>query len=128
MSKITLIGKAIVITSAVKSATIKQLKKFSPASLVKKDDKGAPVYAIDLSVKGTVGISKNGITFNGTSKEGFAQATVLVPDGTATSAEYVVDNFGAALFELDSFETEVNAAYADLAAQIKAVESNITEA
>lgn len=130
MSSITIVGKAIVLTSKIKTATIKQLKKFSPAALTHLNDEGGQDFVVGYSAKGTASINKFGVEYNGTNAAGFAQATFLCVDDLAAEKQkaYVLDTYGAGLLKLDEVEDEINVIAADLDAKIAAVSDGITVA
>lgn len=130
MPKITIVGKAIVITSAIKTATIKQLKKFKPEALSHLNDKNEVDFVVGYSAKGTASINKFGVEYNGTNADGFAQATFLCVDdlAAANQKEFVLDTYGAGLLKLDAVEAEIVDIANDLTAAITAVSDDITVA
>lgn len=128
MSSIKIVGKAIVLTSKLKTETIKQLKKFAPTALTVINDKGEPVFAVGYSAKGNASINKNGVEYNGTSPEGMAQATFMCADDVAAEKQkqYVLDTYGAGLMQLDAVEDQILSAANTLNDKITAISDGIT--
>ena len=104
--KVTITGDAFALTSSIKVEDIKMLKKQSPDSLKIKDDENNDIFGIDY-VEGCPSISKFGITFSGSSRDGkgFATLTGTIPTGVTNAKDYVADTFGSAASMLKDIET-----------------------
>lgn len=109
MSKTTVLGDAIVITSTLTTEEIKTVAKFKPTALALYEGEGTdkvPTFAIGTGSQGSV--SKFGITFNGTSRDDKKLATVTIPyTGGENPAEFVAETYGAALAKLNTLEKEL---------------------
>lgn len=120
-------ARACIIQSVLKTEVIKKLQKFAPKALVSTDPESKePVFAIGVDSCGSVGAY--GISFNDTAVTGEAQVTLILPDKVKNEdrQQWVLDNFGLALSQLDQAEHRILAEYNTLAATFAAVEDNIT--
>jgi len=126
MSKLTIVGNAAVLTSALKVAVIKTLSKFKPEALKLKDDKGAVQFIIGLGNKPAV--SQYGVAFNGEAVDGSATVTMSIPDGVApeNKADWAKDTFGYAILSLNTLETQATTEMAITAGEFEAMNGSIT--
>ena len=60
MTKITIHGDALVLTSGLKLETLRKTKKYRPDALVLRDKEKNPVFSIDVGTK-TASANKNGV-------------------------------------------------------------------
>lgn len=125
---IRIAGNAIVLTSRLKLETIKKMEKFNPNTLalveVNKDEENE-IFRIET---GTIGsISKYGICFNSSNKEGYAQVTTLLPEGVTDKKGYIKDNLATVIFMLKDLEEAVNSSCAQLDAAFAQLDSEIVE-
>lgn len=133
MANITLNGDAVVITSALKTEEIATAAKYNPDALTLKvvDEltKTAEVV-FSVSTGSESGVSKYGIVFGGTSRDGrgFATATFKFTGSNdpAKAKEEIADKYGFALSQLNKVELAIPAALAQIAADKKAVIDAIT--
>lgn len=120
MSKITIAGDSIVITSAKTLEEIKTLEKYKPEALVlrEKDSEGRmqEVFRVASSTCGI--INANGACFNSATHDDkkFATITLPIPAGTPDAKEYAAETIGLAITKLDRVEEQ----FADAVANIKA--------
>ena len=89
--KVTVNGNALVLTSDIKAKEIELLKKVNPSALKLKDEDGNDIFAVGLSTSG--GINKNGVSFDGKTRDEdeLATVTVAVPAGTKDVEQWVSD-------------------------------------
>ena len=123
---IKILGKAAVITAQIKKDVIVKLAKFAPEALILKDDKDVAVFGIGFGKAAS--ITQYGIEFNDVDKDGNIQMTHVLPDGVEDKKQYMLDTYGAALYNLTLAEAAVTTAYATLKASFDTVAENITEA
>ncbi len=121
-----------VLTSTVKTADIELIKKHRPGELKIKDAEGNDVFGMSY-VKDKHCISKNGVTFGGTSNEGEFAIVVgdlpaTLPTGTATDADYVADLVGAALPYINALEAKLPEVAATIKAERAALIADIVTA
>lgn len=132
MSKITLNGDAVVITSALKAADIEVAQKYNPNALSvfekNEDDKLEAVFTVGVGANG--GVNKYGITFSGTSRDGNGFATLTLPftgsNDPATAKDQIADKYGVAIAQLNKVEATLPTALKEIAAAKKAVVDAIT--
>lgn len=127
--KIKIAGNAIVLTSALKFETIQKMEKYNKNALCLvevKNDEENEIFRIGTGKSSS--ISKYGVTFMEANKDGYAVATILLPEGIADKKTYIKDNFGTALLLLSDLEDAVKtscaafeAAYAKLDTEIEEV-------
>ena len=100
--KVTIAGKAIVFTSAVKLDDMKRVAKYKPEALTIKEDDHQVFCA---AVKDKSVVSKTGIFFDGADEAGYACATLLVDE--VPTKDYVVENFATAVARMNQLEAAV---------------------
>ena len=108
MAKIVVVGKAVVITSTLKTADIQVIDKYRHDALTLFEGEGKdrqPVFMVAVG-NGCGSIGAYGIEFNGTNAEGFATVTKLLPDGLKAEnvKDWVSDNIGVPALKLDKLE------------------------
>lgn len=132
MSKITLNGDAVVITSALKVSDIATAAKYNPQalSLREKNEDGKFEEVFRISVGENGGVSRYGITFSGTSRDGKGFATVTLPftgsDDPKAAKDEIADAYGVAIAQLNKIEAALPAALDEIAAAKKLVVDAIT--
>ena len=113
--RIKIVGNAVVLTSKLPFATIQKMEKYNDKALALYAEEDGEVNEIFRIMTGTcASIGKYGIVFNEANKEGFARATVLLPEEVTDKRQFVKDNFGSAIFMLNNLEKAVEKACADL--------------
>ena len=121
----TVVGSALVVTSALKREDLETVKKYRPKALTlyeKVDDRKEPVFAIMLG-KGTGSIDRNGAIYGETvDAAGKAQITVMLKD---VDANVVKDDFGPALLKLAKLEATLTDAMEEIAAEKAEIEEHI---
>lgn len=124
MAKITIAGDAVVITSAIKLEDLRSIKKYRPASLVLKggEDGDEPIFAIDV-INGCGYINRYGASFGAETRddEKLATITLVAPHVESDMKEFVVDELGSAIINLNKLEEtlpEVMQSIADEKAQV----------
>ena len=126
--KIKIAGNAVVLTSKLKFATIQKMEKYNPAALVlveTRKDEDVEVFRIATGKIGS--ISKYGVVFSEADKDGYAIATVLLPENVEKKKEYIKDNFATVLFMLADLEDSVTTACAELEAAYAKLDDDIEE-
>ena len=128
VKRIKIAGNAVVLTSKLKFATIQKIEKYNPNALclteTKKDEE---VEIFRIATGKTSSIGKYGITFMEANKEGYAIATILLPENTADKKAYIKDNLGNAIFMLTDLEALVETACAELKAAYDKLDTEIEE-
>ena len=127
MVKIT--GNAVVLTSALKLATIKKLEKYNPDSLCLCKQVGEDTEEIfRISTGASSSIQKFGIVFAEEDKDGYATATVLLPNGIKGSKkDFVKENFYTVLLMLKDIEDASAIVCADLEKAFAKLDKEIVE-
>ena len=126
MAKIIISGTTATVTSDFTTEQLTLLKKRSPESLILKDEKENPVFAVDLGQNASVG--KCGVVFGGTSYDGSgkAVASLPIPNGVADIKAWVMDNIGNSIIKLNQLEEKLQGALDAVAAETEKVESAIS--
>lgn len=127
MSKIKIVGDALVIESVLTLDGIKSLEKYNAKALSLREtdeDTGKKVESFRVATSdGKGSINRFGATFSSKSRDenGFATITMGIPDGVEDAKEWVADNFGGAIAKLNQVEAaapEALAAVAEARAQV----------
>ena len=131
MAKVTIAGKAIIITSALKLEELETVKKYQPKALVLLggEDGKEPIFAVGV-VRGSAGkIGNVGVEFGEeTQTEKLATMTLMAPADVKDMKEYVADKYGAALMNLAKLETNLPAVIGAIAAEKQLIMDNISVA
>ena len=119
---VKILGKAMVVTSAMKLADIKFLGKADKDALTIKDKEGNEIYKIQT---GSASLSKFGASFDSANKDGFAEATIIIPDNVSAEnrADWAKDNYAAALLALTVNEEN----FAQSATSLKTAYDTVTK-
>lgn len=125
MSKIKVVGDSFTVVTEVTTNELELLTTFAPEALTLKED-GEPIFAIAKDE--VASISKNGIVFTSTNRDGFAYVTSVFPEANLSTEEkldYIKKNLGKALLLLNRLEEQVSDAVIDLNSELDAVENCI---
>lgn len=132
MAKLSILGNAVVITSAVKLEDIRTIEKYNPSALVltEKTDGGEKVPVFGIST-GSVGeINQYGATFADATRDDdkFAQITLCICASGITGdvKEWAADKFGKAIMQLNKLEETIPAVLGKIKSDKAAVMENIT--
>lgn len=129
MSKITICGDALVVTSALKFEDICLVNENRPKELTLwGEENGKPVP--DFSISATCGkgnISPFGICFGGATHDGngFASITGYIPAGDGDVKERVANQVGAAVLKLNELEEKLPPVIEEIKAQKQAMLDSI---
>jgi hypothetical protein len=131
MAKLSLLGNAVVITSAMKLEDIRTIEKYNKDALILKEDvegKKVPVFGVATGSTGE--INQNGATFADATRDDdkFAQITLCTCAAGITGdvKEWLADKFGKAIVRLNQLEATIPGVLDDIAADRAAVMANIT--
>lgn len=131
MAKITVVGDAIVITSAKSLEDIQKLEKYRPKALklFEADENGKKEEAFRVcTVKEGGSISRHGAAFGSATRDeqGLATITMTIPQGVEDAQEYALEKIGTAIISLNKVEAQFDAALADIESDVAAVKAAIT--
>lgn len=130
MAKITIVGKAVVITSAMKLEDIRTIKKYRPEALTLKggEDGKEPIFAIEVGNVGS--INKVGVCFADETYDNnkYATFTRMVDYSGDDIKEHVADELGSAITNLKKLEATLPNVLEEIAAEKADIMSNITVA
>lgn len=132
MAKVTIAGKALVVTSSLKLTDLETVKKYQPKALILMggEDGKEPVFAV-TAVRGSTGkIGNICVEFGEETHDDakLATMTLMVPGDVKDMKEYVADKYGAALMNLAKLETALPAVVDSIAASKKSIMDNINVA
>lgn len=126
MSKVTVLGNALVISSALKLEDIRTLEKYAPEALQLKNEDKEVVFAVGAGKSGDV--SKYGVTFADELPDGSGLAAITMTHSYKADDNIpskVADLFGQALANLNRVEAQAPAALDDVAARKAAIMENV---
>lgn len=130
MAKITIAGDAVVITSECKLEELKLVEKYRPNALVLKggEDGKEPIFAVGTGRCGT--INAFGATFASEAHDGSGLATITMcaDNISGDPKEWVAEQVGTAILNLNKVEETLPAAIEEIAAEKAAILANITVA
>lgn len=128
MAKVTVVGQAVVLTSAVKLDDLKMVAKYRPEALVLKggEDGKEKIFSVQVSSSEEC-VSKYGAAFKHAARgTGFAEITLPLASDAADIKDQVADQLGGALTKLNALEATLPTVIAEIAAEKATVLSNIT--
>ena len=121
MAKISVMGDAVIIASAIKAEDIALIAKYRPKALALTEENNgveSVVFKIGLT-NGTGSVNKFGISFGGVARDGSGAATVTLPFSGSTDPEKVkdevADEYGTAIANLNAIEAGLPAVLAEIA-------------
>ena len=127
MSKVKIVGNAVVITSDLNVDEILKVKKFTKSGLKLKDEKGNEIFAIDYYPGANSSISEHGIVYGEVNAEGYAQVSLLMAEDVKPEdrMNVLLDDFAIALGNLNTLETYIREAATELENTVETIKSNI---
>ena len=130
MAKITIAGKAVVVTSNVKKADYEKVAKYRPDALTLYggEDGKEPIFCVGFARCGGGSVNQYGVEFDPTAQdaEGNAIVTMLFnKDAGEDLKEFVADSIGAAVLTLGKLEETIPAVLTEIAAEKAAILENI---
>lgn len=131
MAKLSILGNAVVITSAVKLEDIRTIEKYNKDALIlteEVDGKKIPVFRVATGTNGS--INENGASFADATRDDkkLAQITLgtAIAGAVSDAKEWAADKFGKALVRLNKLEATIPAVLEQIAADKAAVMANIS--
>lgn len=130
--KITIVGDAVVITSALKLKDIEKIEQNRPEALVVKggEDGKEPVFSVGTTT-GSGRINQYGASFGSETHDEAKLATItmsLCEGFSGDVREYVADELGAAVTYLEKLEETIPGVLEEIAAERASVLEHITVA
>ena len=128
---VKVVGDAMVLTSGVAFDDIKKVAKYRPESLILKGGKDNKEELFRIGVTtGKGSVNQYGVSFAKESRgeQGFAQLTIMLPDGAKDVKEYVSDTYGRAILMLNKIEETFPAVLGEINTEKARVEAVITVA
>jgi hypothetical protein len=128
MPKTVVAGNALVITSELKLADLKTVKRYRPEALTLMGGKDGDDPIFTISTEGGAGINEYGAVFKDESRdgEGFACITAELTYSGDDLKGYIADKFGGALMHIGELEKVLPDVIKEIADQKKAVMEQIT--
>lgn len=128
MAKTKILGTAVTITSAIKVAVFKTLRKFKPAALkLTETVDGVKEEKFSVTIGISPSVTRHGIVFDSANTDGYAEVTLQIPASIAADKrkEYVADTYGYALLNLNQLESQIAEKYAETEADFVAINEGI---
>ena len=129
MAKITVMGDAVVLTSALKLEDLKNVAKYRKKSLVLKggEDGKEPIFGIGIAKADSTGsIDSNGAIFGRADANGYAMITFLQTGDPATIKTRLTDELGGALMNLNKLESQLTGVIGEIASDKQTVMESIS--
>lgn len=130
MAKINVVGRAMVVTSAVKLEDWKSVQKYraSALKLIEKDEDGnkKEIFRVMVDESGMGSVSNFGLVWGAADASGKATVTKLIPDCVDDVETYIVDTFGAALMNVNKIEEAIPSAIEDAEKEREAILESVT--
>lgn len=131
MSKVTIVGDAVVVTSSMKLKDLLTIAKYRPEALTLKggEDNKEKLFRISANNDGYGEIGKYGAVFGSESRDDAKLATitlVLTDSKGADVKEQVADELGSALISLGKLEETLPAVLREIEAEKNSVMESIS--
>lgn len=127
MAKITVVGQAVVVTSAMKLEDIKKVAKYRPEALILKggEDNKEDIFRLGV---GAGSINKFGASFDKETRdeEKLAVVTMTTTYDGAEIKDFVADELGAAFISLGKLEAALPAVIEEIDREKAAIMESIT--
>ena len=127
MAKATIVGNAVVITSAAKLSDIEKIAKYRPSALVLKggEDGKEELFRVKAGRNGQV--NAFGVEFSSVSRdgEGLASVTIALDTDVADVRAYVADKLGTVITNLTKLEGKWSNVIEDIDSEINTVMESI---
>lgn len=126
MTKVKVLGDAMVVTSGLRAEDIKKISKQQPASLKLYDEETKDeVFAIGFAE--TASVTEHGVCFDGTNAEGNAIATIKLPAGmdAEKKTKYITEKYGTVLGNLNFAEERISLKIEEFNTNMAEVANNI---
>lgn len=125
---VKIVGNALILTSKLKFDTLKKIEGNNNNALCLLDSDKEDAEEIFRIATGKVSsISKYGIVFGEKTADGFARATILLPEDVTDKKTFVKENFGKCIFMLKDLEDVVETIAAKLEADYAKLDEEIEE-
>ena len=129
MAKITVVGDAVVVTSAMKLEDIRTIEKYRPGklTLMGGEDNKEPIFAIGTTC-GCGNINAVGASFGGETHDDEKLATITLSASKISGdvKEWVAERIGTAIINLNKLEGRLGGVLTEIANEKATVLSNIT--
>lgn len=123
-----IVGHAFVIVSKLKTDIIKKLRKYEPTALNLYEDRDGElvqIFGIDASKNSA--FNKHGIVYGSTNDDGYAVATITIPESVNDKKAFVKDEYGTALLMLEDIENTALTAHTALETRLASLDNKIME-
>lgn len=128
MAKITIVGDAVVITSALKLEDIRTIEKYRPKALkLMSNDGKEEIFGVGVAIdEGS--INDVGVSFEGETHDDakLATVTVKIPSEDGDIKDRIVDEYGPAMTQLNKIEAMLSGVLAEIKSEREAALNNIT--
>lgn len=132
MAKITIAGKAVVVTSSMKLEELATIKKYRASALKLMGGKNNEdeLFALDVGTSGTGSLGKYGAFFCDETPDAEKKACIsmLLTGVQGDIKEYVADALGEGITYLNQLEAKLPDVLKEIVAQKKAIMDGITVA
>lgn len=124
MSKIHVVGDAIVITSSMKLEDLRTIERFHPKALTLFNEDKEPIFAIGTTT-GRGSVCECGMSFGSESRDENKLATITICGRgiVGDPKEYIADTFGGAIANLNKLESKLP----DVLTKIKAAKQAVMD-
>lgn len=131
MANIKVLGKSLVIKSAMKKEDLDTIKKYRPDALnlyEGEGDKKDIKFSVLLAKSGNGSVDKYGVAYapDTTDADGLAEATIVLGNVGDDLKEFIADTYGAAFKYLNALEDTLPDVIADILADKAAIMDSIT--
>ena len=127
MAKITIAGRAVVVTSTLKLEDIKTVEKYRPKALSVYGGEDGKEELFAVKAGGHECFTKYGICFADETRDDKLATITLTTDYEGNDVEaFIADTFGASIIYLNKIEETLPAVLEEIAAERASVMSNIT--
>lgn len=130
MANIVIAGNAAVVKSALKLEDIALIQKYRPNELTLKggEDGKEPIFTLGIAPEGCGSVGTYGVSFDSATRddEKLACTTMMISGVTGDISDWVVEQFGGAMTNLNKLEARLPAVIAEIHEEQDAVKANIS--
>lgn len=128
MAKIIVAGNEVIVESSATLEDLKKVEKYRPEDLSLYNDKDEEIFRVGSTIPGKGSIGQYGASFGDASRNAGRKAiiTIEIPHDVTDVKEFILDNVGTALVNINRVEGKIAASLGRINTELGVVEEAIS--